>query len=295
VAIGVYGWWIGRHAFPRLWKQSFSLYVVYLLFGLVYQVSDQFAFFLGAHLFWAVAMGMGVAVGVRRSGGAEEQRGKEAEGRRSRGAEPALSLSNGEQRLRGVSLSTPQAQGRFGGWFVAVCSLSLIAMPVLYGQAAGLLRAAGVTEEAFAVPQVGVGVRDGLGYYVNPDKRGDAAAYTFGVDTLERLPPAAVVLAEWYTDTDEYFVLRYFTVVEGRRPDVTVVGWPLEDPFTFDPRLASDRIAAELSHRPVYLASLSPEFYNGPMLLAQYCIVPENNLYRVYPRDGTEERPCLSL
>jgi hypothetical protein len=178
-------------------------------------------------------------------------------------------------------------------WLVAGCWLSLLLMPVLYGQAPGLLRAAGVTEEAFGVPQVGIGVRDGLEYYVNPNKRGDTAAYAFGVSTLESLPPAAVVLAEWYTDTDEYFVLRYFTVVEGLRPDITILGWPLEDPFRFDPALATAVVAAELPGRSVYLASLSEAFYNAPLLLAKYCVVPEHNLYRVYPRDEGDERPCL--
>jgi hypothetical protein len=171
------------------------------------------------------------------------------------------------------------------------CWLSLLLMPLLYGQAAEMLRMAGVTEELFGVPQVGVGVRDGLEYYVNPNKRGDTAAHTFGVNTLDNLPPSAVVLAEWYTDTDEYFVLRYFTVVERRRPDVEIRGWPLEDPFGFDPALATAVVAAELPVRPVYLASLSPAFYDAHALLSQYCIVPENNLYRVYPRG--EERPCL--
>jgi hypothetical protein len=267
VAIGVYGWWRGRRAFPRLWKQTFALYIVYLLFGLVYQVADQFAFFLGAHVFWAVAMGMGLAsVGERHWSESTPRQ------RWSRGAE--------EQR-------------RFGHWLVAGCWLSLLLMPVFYGQAPGLLRAAGVTEEAFGVPQVGIGVRDGLEYYVNPSKRADMAAHTFGVSTLESLPLEAVVLAEWYTDTDEYFVLRYFTVVEGLRPDVTILGWPLEDPFRFDPVLATGVIAAELPGRPVYLASLSEEFYNAPLLLAEYCIVPEHNLYRIYPPDEAKERPCL--
>jgi hypothetical protein len=251
VAIGVYGWWSGRRLAPRLWKQTTALYLVYLLFGLVYQVSDQFAFFLAAHLFWAVAMGMGAAaMGERRVW---------------------------PQEWRGMA-----AARRLGLFLLA---LSVLAMPLLYDQAAGWLRLAGVTEDSFGVPQVGTGVRDGLEYYLNPNKRGDVAAYTFGMETLESLPPAAVVLAEWYTDTDEYFVLRYFHVVEGRRPDVEILGWPLEDPFNFDPALATAVIAAELPHRPVYLASLSTEFYDVARLLAAHCIVAEHNLYRVYRHD----------
>lgn len=271
VAIGVYGWWVGRRAFPRFWKQMIALYIIYLSFGIIYQVSDQFAFFLGAHVFWAAAMGMGIAsVGEQKSRGAEEQ---------------------GSGRWSAVG----GRRSAVGRWFIAGCWLLLLVMPLLYGQAAAWLRTVGVTEEVFGVPQVGVGVRDGLGYYVNPNKRGDTAAHAFGVNTLDNLPPSAVILAEWYTDTDEYFVLRYFTVVEGRRPDVEILGWPLEDPFGFDTALATAVVATELPHRPVYLASLSAEFYDAPVLLRHYCIVPENNLYRVYPREEREERPCLRL
>ena len=143
------------------------------------------------------------------------------------------------------------------------------------------------------MPQVGSGVRDGLAYYVNPNKYGDVTADAFGLQVLNNLPPDSVVLAEWYTDTDEFFVLRYFMVVDGLRPDVTLVTWTTEDPFTFDSGQALQVVADELPRRPVYLASLSEEFYDAPTLLAEYCIVPEDLLYRVYPRDDEIERPCL--
>lgn len=267
VGIGMYGWWIGRRHFPRLWRQSFALYLVYLFFGLVYQVSDQFAFFLGAHLFWAVAMGMGMG----RIGDWE------------------LRLADRSAEIRGWRVGV----GEWRRWVIVGGWLGVLLMPLLYGGAADLLRAVGVTEEVFGVPQVGVGVRDGLEYYVNPNKRGDTAAYRFGKETLAALPAEAILLAEWYTDTDEYFVVRYFTVVEGLRPDVETIGWPTEDPFLFDSRFATELVAAELPRRPVYLASLSTQFYNAPALLTDYCIVPEYNLYRIYLSNEANQLACL--
>ncbi len=249
--LGLYGWFSGRRPYPALWNKAAAFYLVYLAFGLLYRVSDQFAFFLGAHIFWAVAIGMGIA---------------------------QLEAKVWPDRRRLLA---------------AVLALPLLLLPLFYDAAPDLLRSTGITEEVFGVPQVGTGVRDGLAYYLNPNKRGDVTADTFGLQVLTNLPPDSVVLAEWYTDTDEYFVLRYFMVVDGLRPDVELVTWTTQDPFTFDSNQALQVVAEELPHRPVYLASLSEEFYAAPTLLAEYCIVPEDLLYRIYPRDDKVERPCL--
>jgi hypothetical protein len=74
---------------------------------------------------------------------------------------------------------------------------------------------------------------------------------------------------------------------------VELITWTTQDPFTFDSAQAVQVVAEELPLRPVYLASLSEEFYDAPTLMQEYCIVEENNLYRVYPRDDGGERPCL--
>jgi hypothetical protein len=251
VLLGLYGWWAGRRAYPALWNKAAAFYLVYLAFGLIYRVSDQFAFFLGAHLFWAVAIAMGIA-------------------------QLQAAVWPDRRRLLAIILALP-----------------LLARPLFYETAPDLLRAADITEEVFGVPQVGSGVRDGLAYYVNPDKRGDVDAYAFGAQTLTYLPQDAIVIAEWYTDTDEFFVLRYFTAVQGLRPDVELVTWITENPFAFNSGQALQVVADALAHRPVYLASLSEAFYDAPTLLAEYCIVPEHNLYRVYPRADAAQRPCL--
>ncbi len=168
----------------------------------------------------------------------------------------------------------------------AVLTLSLFATPFFYTALPRLAEQNGFNDASIGVPKIGVGVRDGLAYYINPDKRGDFHAYEFGSQTLSNLAPGSIVLAEWYTDTDEYFILRYFTKVEKVRSDVTVVGWATQDPFYFDSRLALNVIETSFPNQPVYLASLSDRFYASSKLIEIYCIVPENNLYRLYEKES---------
>jgi hypothetical protein len=240
--LGVWGLTWGGRVSPRLSRVACAGFGVYGLFGLLYRVSDQFAFFQMAYVFFAVAAGLGSAGVLARLAPA---------GRR---------------------------------WAVAGLAAGIALMPVLYGAAPGLAQAAGLDDSALGIPQIGTGVRNGLAYYVNPNKRDDFGAETFGRQTLAGLAPNALVLAEWYTDTDEYFILRYYIAVEGLRPDVTVAGWPTVDPFKFDANQAVRLVEAEVGHRPIYLASLSETFYGVSQLKQRYCIVPEQNLYRLYDR-----------
>lgn len=173
-----------------------------------------------------------------------------------------------------------------------ILSLLLAATPFFYTALPQLAASNGLDDTVIGIPKIGVGVRDGLAYYVNPNKRGDASAYDFGSRVLENLEPNSVIIAEWYTDTDEYFIFRYFTKIEKLRPDVTVVGWAMQDPFYFDSQLALDVVNEYFRERPVYLASLSDRFYAASKLIEIYCIIPENNLYRLYPRKNGDSR-CL--
>jgi hypothetical protein len=209
----------------------------------LYRVSDQFAFYHMAYVFFALAVGLGTALVLRRLAP--------------------------RQRLA----------------VLAALAGGILVMPVLYAAAPRLARALGVGDELLGIPEIGTGVRDGLAYYVNPNKRGDRGAEVFGRAVLAGLPPGALVLAEWYTDTDEYFVLRYFQAVAGMRPDVTVMGWPTQDPLSFDSNQALRLVAAEIGHRPVYLASLSDVYYAVSELQHEYCLVPEHMLFRIYPKD----------
>ena len=250
VVLGVYGWWHGRWHSRRFWHAALALYTVYVLFGLVYQVADQFAFFLAAHLFWAAAVGLGVA-----------------------------------------KLATVRRRHHY--LLAAALALQIGIMPALYQVMPDALRSIGVDEEDVGIPTVGTDVRDGLNYYLNPNKRGDRSAYLFGSETMRQLPQNAAVIAHWYIDTDEYFVLRFFKTIEGKRPDVTVVGWPTLDPFDFNSDMAVRTIATAVESRPVYIASLSKSFYDAGRLVEVYCIVPEANLYRLYHRSPANSDTCL--
>jgi hypothetical protein len=171
-------------------------------------------------------------------------------------------------------------------------ALFFLATPFFYTALPGLARRYGFNDASIGIPTIGTGVRNGLAYYINPYKRGDYNAYEFGSQVISSVPPDSIVIAEWYTDTDEYFILRYFTKVDPVRSDVTVIGWPTQDPFSFDSQLALDTIEDSFPHRPVYLASLSDRFYAASRLIEMYCVVPESNLYRLYPRESNNLQ-CL--
>ena len=170
----------------------------------------------------------------------------------------------------------------------------IIAAPFLYNFIPQLADRYGVNDASLGIPDVGTGVRNGLAYYINPYKRGDYSAYDFGEQTLSKLEPNAIVIAEWYTDTDEYFILRYFTKIKNQRDDVEVFGWPVKDPSVFDSQLVIELISENIGERPIYLASLSDGFYSASELINEYCVAPENNLYRIFPEKQNSIQ-CLSM
>lgn len=192
----------------------------------------------------------------------------------------------------GAGYASDLLPGKMHSLFPVALASVLLATPFFYQALPGLAAKNGLNDASIGIPEIGVGVRDGLAYYFNPNKRGDFTAYEFGSQTVSSLAPKAIVVAEWYTDTDEYFILRYFTKVRPLRPDITVLGWPTQDPFSFDSQLVVDVVKNSFPEYPVYLASLSQKFYAASTLIDDYCIVPENNLYRLYAKDSSDLQ-CL--
>lgn len=175
----------------------------------------------------------------------------------------------------------------------SILILTIVLTPPFYHSIPSFAERNGIDDSFLKIPQIGTGVRNGLAYYIDPYKRGDFNAYNFGSETITNLAPNSIVIAEWYTDTDEYFVLRYFNKVEKlRTADITIYGWPTEEPFSFDSQLVLNVIEDAFPGRPVYLASLSDKFYASSKLIEMYCIVPENNLYRLYEKENTNLK-CL--
>jgi hypothetical protein len=192
----------------------------------------------------------------------------------------------------GASYILSTLNGKLRPILVSILIVMILGTPFFYGALPGLLEKNGLNDASMGIPRIGTGVRDGLAYYINPNKRGDFDSYQFGSQTLAHLEPNSIVIAEWYTDTDEYFILRYFTEVKGYRPDVTVLGWPTQDPFSFDPQLVLKMVDDSFPQHAVYLASLSEKFYASSKLIEKFCIVPENNLYRLYDK-GNGDHQCL--
>ncbi|RIK32260.1 MAG: hypothetical protein DCC56_00190 [Anaerolineae bacterium] len=252
IFLGIFGIrraFVNADASPR---KAFAFFIVFMLFGIFYRVTDQFAFFLTSYVFFAILMALGA----------------------------------------NHFFTTLRIKPRFILTFILF--LTILLTPSFYRSVPRLAERNGVDDSFLGIPQIGVGLRDGFAYYIDPNKRGDFNAYNFGNETLTKLPPNAVVIAEWYTDTDEYFIFRYFQKVEGLRPDVTILGWPTDDPFMFDSQLVVNAVEDSFPERPVYLASLSEKFYAAPKLIEAYCIVPENNLYRVYEQSASDSQ-CLRM
>ena len=177
--------------------------------------------------------------------------------------------------------------------FPVILGLFLVATPFFYVALPYLAEKNDISDDLIGIPKIGTGVRDGLAYYINPYKRNDDSAYTFGEQTLSNLAQNSVVIAEWYTDTDEYFIFRYFTKIKRLRSDVAIVGWATQDPFSFDSQLALEVIEESYPAHPVYLASLSDKFYAASKLVEMYCIVTEDNLYRLYSKGNNSSGQCL--
>ena len=82
--------------------------------------------------------------------------------------------------------------------------------------------APGVTDADLGIPTIGVGRRDGIAYFLDPNKHGDDSAERFGRGALAGLAPGASVLVAWPRDLETYVVLRHFQLIEGQRLDVTL-------------------------------------------------------------------------
>ncbi|MBL8100972.1 MAG: DUF2723 domain-containing protein [Anaerolineales bacterium] len=225
-------------------RKIIACFIVFTFFGILYRVTDQFAFFLTSHVFFAMLMGVGLN----------------------------HILKTLQEKLRLILTS--------------ILILTILLTPPFYHSIPRLAELNGVDDSFLKIPQIGTGVRNGFAYYLDPYKRGDFNAYHFGRETISNLAPNSIVVAEWYTDTDEYFVLRYFNKVEGLRSDVIILGWPTDDPFSFDSQLVLKVIEDSYPDHPIYLASLSDKFYASSTLVELFCIVPENNLYRLYPKEA---------
>jgi hypothetical protein len=99
------------------------------------------------------------------------------------------------------------------------------------------------------------------------------------------------VLAPKPSDQETYAALRYFQLVEGRRPDVHL------DMLLFSPLddmqgAVLAQVRAQMWCRPLYLVSLHPDTIPLATLREEFEIVPQANLHRLLPR---QPRPAESI
>jgi len=156
-------------------------------------------------------------------------------------------------------------------WAFGLLTSAALMPPCLYAFAPTAAKVAGVDLlHARSLPY-----RDNDRYFLNPNKRGEYSARRFGEEALRVAKPGAVIFAD-YTP---YTVLQYLMLTEGRRSDVklvspTTVGGNVTVSWTFD---AGRR-------RPVYLAALTPGYYDLSHLAGRYDLVPAGPMLEVCPR-----------
>ena len=116
--------------------------------------------------------------------------------------------------------------------------------------------------------------RDNDRFFLNPNKHGEDGARRFGEDVFRLVKRDAVIFADYTPWT----VLQYLQVVERLRPDVT-----LETSRGMSGTVYARWTLDGARRRPVYLASLTPGYYDLSAL-GEYDVVPLGPIVEVRPR-----------
>jgi hypothetical protein len=157
----------------------------------------------------------------------------------------------------------------------------LVGMPVmLYSVTPRALSGLGITDASLGLYPVGLGARDTLTYFLNPNKRGDDSAARFARGTLDHLAEGALVFTPKTSEQETYVVLRYFQKVEGQRPDVHL-DMMLFDPQDSMPAAVLEKTIALAACRPLYYASLNPASFPVAQVSGLFDLAVEANLYRL--------------
>jgi hypothetical protein len=244
VAIGIWGFVDLRRRAPAAFRLLLALFAVHVVFSANYQVADRYTFHVFSYVVFALAMAAGFG--------------------RLLVAIDAFTIGRRELRVAAA----------------AVTAAAVVSPVAIYAAMPRALRAAGFDDARVGIPPVGTGGRDGIEYFMNPNHRGDYSAERFGRNTLAGLAGDALVLAPKESDQETYLVLRYFQLVEGRRPDVEL------DLILWQPSISVsetilDRVRGAAPCRAVYLASLNRRSYPVDSLGKGFTITPEGGLYRI--------------
>jgi hypothetical protein len=249
VAVGIVGFARLRKDNQRAFEVLLSLFAVHALFSANYQVPDRFAFHLFSYVVFAIVMSAGF-----------------------------------NELMRFLDRLYHNRHARLMGATCAVVGATLLPV-AMYAAIPPTFHAAGITDAAIGIPPIGAGARDGINYFLNPNRRGDDSATRFGRETLKAVAPGALVIAPKESDQEAYLVLRYFQLVEHRRRDV-YLDLLLSEPTSQVPNVILARVRALAGCRPLYFASLNARFYPIAAVKESFAVTPEANLYRVRPTNG---------
>ncbi len=223
------------------WGVIFVLYLSGVAFAFSYHVNDQFVFYLPSYVAFALFAGRGWQ--------AWEQ-----------GQLPAL--------LRRY-LAAPDGRSLRPSRLVCVLLIGLLLLlpPLLYNALPRAMNVAGLNPlDVRTLPG-----RDPNWFFLWPGKRGYQGAADFGRAALAGLPEGAHVIA----DHTPLQVLAYLQVVEGMRPDVTLLA--IEPGQDLAPLVAELPAGAAL-----FLADDNPAYYNAPSL-GEVALRPAGVVYAVEP------------
>jgi hypothetical protein len=255
LALAAYGWVYLWHKQPERAWLLLALWGMHSAFSANYRVEDQFAFHLPSYLIVALMLISGATALLRRLN----------------------RVSTTSLRLATIHVSL---------------LVVLVVLPVgLYRTMPTLLHMAGVTDVTVGIAPIGVGVRDTIATFLDPNQRDNDSAARFGRSTLAQLSPRALVFTPNQSDGEAYLILRYFQLVEGRRPDVRLE-MMLFHPHQDIRQAILQMIRVQSGCRPLYLASANPQDYPLNELSPDFVIVPEANIYRVLPRRNGIARFC---
>lgn len=247
LALGLVGVLELRRRAPGPARWLVVLFVLHSVFSANYDVPDRFTFHITSYAVFSVFVAAGVA------------------------------------RVIEVGRRTDRVGPRWRSTVVPATMIGLVVVPVALYEVTPPVLAATDLDDALAIPEVGRGARDGVRYFLDPDKRGDTSATAFGRNALESLAPHAVVIAPWPGDQETYVVLRHFQLVDGLRPDVH-----LDLALFATGSTVTDRVIAIVDEqgpcRPVYVASRDVETYPWEWIDARYQVVAEGMLYRLRAR-----------
>jgi len=220
-----------------------TLFAVHATFSAYYQVADRFAFHLPSYVIVAVFIGTGVAAGLE-----------------------ALAAAPWPRKAAGP------------------LAVATMALPVaIYAAVPSVLREQGFGDSDVGIPEVGANARDGIGYFLNPNQRGDDSAVRYGHATLSDLAPRAHVLVEWPDGLESYIAMRHYQLTRDLRPDVDLDLML----FTGLPARASMMgiVESESGCRPLYVASRA-QVDTIAQVEPDLVLVQEGQVFRILPRTG---------